>query len=235
MKRYSSKQILRTLKKYDLKESTLSVADRVVLSIAEVEDAYALLDDLIEQEERMQRIARFPYWAEVWPASLALARWFCQKEISPPNSWTLELGCGLGLVGIVLAHLGWRIEATDYVEDALIFAAFNAQKNGLASRHRVAYLDWSNPVGQPVDCMVGSDVVYEKKNHPYLNRVLRRLLLPGGRFFLSDPQRKPAQQFCQLLAREGYNHQVEALGVKWKSLEHTVDIHCFTKPLIKIP
>lgn len=229
MKRYSSKQILRTLKKYEIKETEFPIAQQVRLSIAEVEDAYALLDNLIEQEERMQRVTRFPYWAEVWPASLALARWFCKKGLAPPNSWTLELGCGLGLVGISLARLGWRIEATDYVEDALIFAAFNAQKNGITGRHRVAYLDWSNPVGQPVACIVGADVVYEKKNHPYINRVLRRLLLPGGQFYLSDPQRKAAQQFCQLLDKEGYGHQVETVAVKWKSLEHTVDIHCFTK------
>ena len=230
MKRYSAKQVKRTLKKYSVKETEIKVGEKVSLALMEVEDPYELLDAMIEQEERMQRVARFPYWAEMWPASLALANWFCQAQVEPPNSWALELGCGLWMVGVVLARFGWRIEATDYVEDALIFANYNAQKNGVGGRHRVAYLDWSNPVGKPCDCMVGSDVVYEKKNHPYLDRVLRRLLLPGGQFYLSDPQRRPAAQFCALLAKQGYGHWVETVDVQWKSLEHKVDIHRFVKP-----
>lgn len=231
MKRYSTKQINRTLKKYELKEREISVAEKVAVTITEIEDAYALLDTMIEQEERMQRIARFPYWAELWPASFALARWFCRGHVDPPNSWVLELGCGLGLVGTVLARLGWRVEATDYVEDALVFASFNAQKNGVGARHRVAYLDWSNPVGQAVSCIVGSDLVYEKKNHPYIKRVLRRMLVPGGQFYLSDPQRKPAQEFCAQMHREGYDHCVETVDVKWKALQHKIDIHRFRKPV----
>ena len=83
------------------------------------------------------------------------------------------------------------------MEDALVFATYNAQKNRLSDRHRVAYLDWSNPVGKACDCLIASDVVYEKKNHVYLNRVLRALLKPGGRFYLSDPQRRSARQLCR--------------------------------------
>lgn len=85
----------------------------------EVEDAYSLLDRMIEQEGRLHRVERFPYWAELWPASLALSRWFCQVDDLPRVDRALELGCGIGLVGITLAHLGWNVEATDFVEDAL--------------------------------------------------------------------------------------------------------------------
>jgi len=230
VKRYSTRQIRRTLGKFDLVESELPLENGVVLKIAEVEDSYVLLDRLIEQEGNKRQTERFPYWAEVWPASLGLARWFCRAEMAPPPAGTIELGCGLGVVGIALALLGWRVEATDYVEDALIFASYNAQLNGVVGRHQVGYLDWSNPAGSPVECMVAADIVYEKKNHPYLARVLRELLRPGGHFILGDPGRQPAVAFVDMLVKQGYDHRRERIIQPWKSLEHKIEVHIFRKP-----
>ncbi|MGB1719408.1 MAG: methyltransferase type 12, partial [Candidatus Latescibacterota bacterium] len=88
------------------------MSDTVRLKIAEVADSYELLDRMVEQEGRMVRVDRFPYWAEIWPASLALAKWFCQKTPPIGAGWTRELGCGLGVVGLALAELGWKVEAT---------------------------------------------------------------------------------------------------------------------------
>ena len=229
MRRFSQKKIRRTISKYTIVENEWDLSEAVSLKIAEVADSYELLDRMIEQEGRMVRVDRFPYWAEVWPASLALARWLCERTPPMASSWTRELGCGLGVVGLALAALGWKVEATDYVEDALVFATYNAQKNRLSDRHRVAYLDWSNPVGRACDCLVASDVVYEKKNHVYLNRVLRVLLKPGGRFYLSDPQRWSAERFVELLLRQNYTHRVEKVTQRLGSIDYQVNIHEFIK------
>ncbi len=229
MKRFSNKQMQRTLAKYTTVEHRWNLSEVVTLDIAEVADSYELLDRMIEQEGRMVRVDRFPYWAEIWPASLALAHWMCAKRPTIAPGWTRELGCGLGLVGVALAALGWKVEATDYVEDALVFAAHNAQKNRLGDRHRVAYLDWSNPVGKACACIVASDVVYEKKNHVYLNRVLRHLLEPGGRFYLSDPQRRPAERFVNMLVKQRFSHRVESVEQRLGSIEYKVNIHEFVK------
>ena len=229
MRRFSEKQIARTLSKYTTVENVWSMAEGVELKIQEVADSYALLERMVEQEGRMVRVERFPYWAEIWPSSLALARWLCQRRPEIARGWTRELGCGLGVVGIALAALGWKVEATDYVEDALVFASQNARLNRVGDRHRVAYLDWSNPVGKPCDCIVASDVVYEKKNHVYLNRVLRTLLQPGGRFYLSDPQRRPAQRFVDMLLKQRYQHTVEAVQQRLGSIDYRVNIHEFIK------
>lgn len=232
MKSYTPAQLRRALSKYSTRETEVVLADQVALRMTEVEDAYALLDRLIEQEEeKKRRPERFPYWAEIWPASVALARWFFAQQLERPVSGARELGCGVGLVSVALARLGWQVEATDFVEAALAFSSFNARANQVGNGHRVAYLDWRHPAGQPAECLVAADVVYERKNHPHLARVLRHLLLPGGRFFLGDPQRPAARYFAGLLAEQGYGHQVESHPVRWRALEHQVDIHIFTKPL----
>lgn len=229
MRRFSQKQIQRTISKYTTVENKWDLSKAVSLKIAEVADTYEMLDRMVENEGRMVRIDRFPYWAEVWPASLALARWLCERTLPIGSGWTRELGCGLGVAGLALAALGWKVEATDYVEDALVFATYNAQNNRLSDRHRVAYLDWSNPVGKACDCLIASDVVYEKKNHVYLNRVLRTLLKPGGRFYLSDPQRRSAERFVEMLLKQSYTHRVETVMQRLGSINYQVNIHEFMK------
>jgi len=184
---------------------------------------------MIEQEEAgLTQITRFPYWAEIWPAAVALSRWFA-GDGAPAPGVARELGCGLGLVGVALAALGWQVEATDHVEDALVFAAHNAQRNGLAARHTVAYLDWRHPAGAPCDLLVGSDLAYDKALHPDLLRTVRALLAPGGRLILADPDRPVAKAFVEAMKSAGHNHRQDSLRVAWKSLEHTVHVHTFTR------
>ena len=230
MRHYSDRQIRRTLSKYGTRQVRRSLATGCELQMTEVGDVDALLDSMVEREGRLHEVARFPYWAEVWPTALAMARWFCRAEEPIPRGWTCELGCGLGLVGIALAQLGWRVEATDFVEDALIFAAHNARLNRVQHNHRVAYLDWRNPVGGPYECLVGSDIVYEKKNHRYLERILHKLLLPGGRFYLGDPQRKDADAFVARLVAQGYSQRREVCVETWNSVEYQASMYVFTKP-----
>ena len=231
LKHYTSRQLRRALAKFSTVETEVELGEGLALRITEVVDAYALLDRMIAQEERQgPRPERFPYCAELWPASVGLARWFCEQKPEAPPGGVRELGCGVGLVGVALARLGWRVEATDFVEAALVFASHNARANRAGERHGAAYLDWRHPAGEPAACVVASDVVYERQNHPHLFKVLHHLLLPGGRFFLADPQRPAARHFVAVLEQLGYGHRVETRPVRWKSLEHQIDIHTFVKP-----
>ncbi|NKB67219.1 MAG: hypothetical protein GKR89_09170 [Candidatus Latescibacteria bacterium] len=230
MRSYSPRQERRALAKFTTQQRLLVVAPGLDLQLLEIVDPYSLLDRMVEQEAQNKRVERYPYWAELWPTSFGLAHWFCRTGVAPPGGWTRELGCGLGLVGISLALLGWRVEASDFIEDALIFAHCNARRNGVAHRHRVSYLDWRNPVGAPGSCMVASDVVYEKQNHPYLRRLLRDLLEPGGTFYLGDPGRPLAAPFIGDLQRLGYDHRAEQCTFDWQGRSTTIDIHILQKP-----
>jgi predicted nicotinamide N-methyase len=233
VRHYTRGQISRTLKKHDTKETKVEVSETLQLSMVQSADTYALLDRLIEQEQEGRKVTRFPYWAEIWPSSLALSRWFAATSpnvISPTMGRALELGCGLGLVGVAMARMGWHVEATDFVEDALMFAVHNAERNGACSRHTVSYLDWAHPVGASHSLLVGSDVAYEKSLHPFLLRTLRALLEPGGQLILSDPGRPATRPFLEALEQEGYTRRQDQIEVRWNALDHRVDIHSFIRP-----
>src|SRR5579862_9849176 len=77
-------------------------------------------DELISPKD-FEHDERLPYWAELWPSSLALA-----TSLPPAPGRLLELGCGLGLVSSVALSSGWDVVATDYYEDALFFTQLNA-------------------------------------------------------------------------------------------------------------
>ena len=230
MKSYNAQQIKRTLHKYSMGELAIDLAPKVRLKMAEVIDAYTILEKMAEHEAKSRRVERFPYWAEIWPTSVALARWFLEARLPAPAGWACELGCGLGLVGIVLAKIGWRVEATDFVEDALILTNHNARLNTVDANHCVGYLDWRNPVGAKREYLVASDIVYEKKNHRYLEKVLQAVLAPGGCLYLGDPQRIACGEFVALLQQRGYGHRVETRQEFWNGVEQLVDIHALTKP-----
>lgn len=226
LKDYTPRQVRRTLAKYDLVPVGVEVGRRR-LELFGARDAYELLDRMVEQEARRVQVERFPYWAEVWPAAIGLARWL--DEHADGGGEAVELGCGLGLAGMALALKGWRVTATDFVEDALVLAHHNARHNQ-ATHHRVAYLDWRHPVGYPVSVLLAADVAYEKKNHRFLQRTVDLLLQPGGRLFLSDPKRPACRALIEAWIQKGFDHRVETVTVDWKSLQYRIDIHCLHRP-----
>ena len=84
----------------------------------------ALLDDP-RVIGRFERDEYLPYWATLWPAALFLADVVAAwgpvvTDGARPE--VLELGCGLGLAGLVALGLGYCIVLSDYDEDALAFA-----------------------------------------------------------------------------------------------------------------
>jgi predicted nicotinamide N-methyase len=157
-------------------------------------DAEALLDeDAFEHEEYL------PYWAELWPSSLALARAVAGRALR--GARTLELGCGLGLPSIAAALAGGRVLATDWAPDAIAMTRANAERNGAQVETLVC--SWTDPAPlverAPWYLVLASDVLYEARNADALLPVLPRL---GREVWLADPGRPPAARFLELAARQ---------------------------------
>jgi predicted nicotinamide N-methyase len=185
----------------DLVEEVVAIAGRD-LALLRPRDAEALLDeDAFEHEEFL------PYWAELWPSSLALARVVAPRALH--GARTLELGCGLGLPSIAAALAGGRVLATDWSKEAVAMTATNAERNG--ARLETLVCSWTAPEPllerAPWDLILASDVLYEARNGDVLLDLLPRL---GSDVWLADPGRKPAERF------------LEAAGETWTINERRV-------------
>jgi predicted nicotinamide N-methyase len=107
---------------------------------------------------RRQDPDRLPYWAEVWPVSVALARWVLRGQ-DLRNRRVLDFGCGVGTAGVAAGRRGARVTFADRDPEALRFAAFNAHVNGVAG-FGVCTFDWHRAVVPgPFDLILAADVI----------------------------------------------------------------------------
>src|SRR5882672_10972366 len=129
-----------------------------------------------------------PYWADLWPASRMLAKAILHEPWTPGTE-ALEVGCGLGLPGIVALSRGLQVTFSDYDACALRFAADNARLNG-HDNFRLLQLDWRNPPDDlRMPLIFGADLIYELRNIAPLVSFIKKVLAPGGVCLLTDQDR----------------------------------------------
>ncbi len=179
----------------DLVEEIVPLPDRE-LAVLRPRDSESLLD-----EEAFEREERMPYWAELWPSGVALARDVWSRPVRGRR--VVELGCGgLALPSIAAALGGARVVATDWSQEALALAQRNALRNG--ANIETAVCAWERPDAlverAPWDLVLAADVLYERRNVPLLLELLPRL---GGEVWLADPHRPPFPDFLAGAAAAG--------------------------------
>jgi 2-polyprenyl-3-methyl-5-hydroxy-6-metoxy-1,4-benzoquinol methylase len=167
--------------KYAVDTVPLTIGNRT-LKILQIKDYEEYVVDLIDGKGAA--IKDLPFWAKVWESSFLLA-YFLGKQPVVFGQQMLEIGCGMGIVGIYAALCGHRVTVTDINEDALLFARANALLNAVP-QVRVRALDWnSSDLKETYDVILGSEVVYDRQSYPALVRFLRRTLDPKGIIFLA--------------------------------------------------
>lgn len=170
-------------------------------------------DDLISEADYV-RDERLPYWADLWPASAALAAVVTAEADArplPPGGTpprALELGCGLGLGAIAAMLAGYDVTATDYYEDALLFTARNAWRI-LGKRPAVRMVDWREipPDLGTFDLVIAADVLYERQHAPLVAQLLAHALAPQGRMLLADQGRLGLASFLEEARARGFTHR----------------------------
>ena len=173
------------------------------------------------------------HWSRIWPSSVALSRWLLEQVQGSLPASAKELGCGMGLVSMTLAHLGIRTEGTDREPTALAFAISNAERNALQG-FSARYMDWSEPGGEGTLLMVAADILYEQDAPARVFALLQTagLLLPMGRLLIGGPRARqaPLAELVCLLLDEGYAHTEEMRTVDWEGRIEEIDIHVLTRP-----
>jgi predicted nicotinamide N-methyase len=187
----------------NLVEEEVELGAGLRLEILRPPSADELIDESAFDEEEF-----LPYWAELWPSGLALARHVAERDLEGLR--VLELGCGLGLPALAAARRGADVLATDWAEDATELLRRNAERNGVFLR--VARVRWSEPEpllrAAPWDLVLGADLLYEARNAEQLAELIPVL---GGEVLLAEPGRPYAKEFLERFRAESVAERIYRL------------------------
>ena len=165
--------------------------------------------------ERPER-SDIPFWQYLWPAAESMARlvyvhdWSAEGVVGGERLRGLELGAGVGLVGLAALAAGLHVTFSDYQEPALAVAAHNARQNGFAeTEFETQRLDWNAPSALRFPVILGCEVIYEEAIHEPILNVLDQMLAPGGGAWLGDPGRSQLPRFIEKAKRRGYAVEIQ--------------------------
>jgi len=127
-----------------------------------------------------------PYWAELWPAGLALAGALPDRL---DGLRIVDLGAGLGVPGLVAAARGAQVTAVDWAGEAVELLQANAARNGLELS--AVHADWRSFCGS-FDLVLAADLLYEARNVEALVALLPAL---APEVLLAEPGRPHAAAF----------------------------------------
>jgi 2-polyprenyl-3-methyl-5-hydroxy-6-metoxy-1,4-benzoquinol methylase len=202
---------------------TYQVADRE-LKVMVPYRPDALLDDPAVRAANAED-DYMPYWAYLWPAALIMAKAVLQSGW-PAGTRVLELGCGVGLVGLSALAAGCRVSLTDYDVMAVEIARHNADLNGF-SDFLAFPLDWRSPPPERYSVVMGCDVTYEQRNHSPILDLLEKVLEPDGVCWLADGGRAVSTGFWTLcndrgfdvITRNAMGEEIERPGIHYQLFE----------------
>jgi predicted nicotinamide N-methyase len=143
-----------------------------------------------------------PYWAHLWTGALTLAC-YLDAMVECRDLSVLDLGCGLGLTGIVASLKGGRVTFADKEPEALAFATINAQINN-CPLFETRLLDFAHDtLEQHFALILGAEILYDRPLFPLLARFLARHLAPSGCALLADARRTNTEEFYHHLGKAG--------------------------------
>ncbi|HWE38163.1 MAG TPA: methyltransferase [Isosphaeraceae bacterium] len=178
-----------------------------VVHVARPGDPDRLLNDprVLELNDRDDYM---PYWAYLWPGAYLLAEAVAREPWPGGDIEVLEIGCGVGLAGLVALACGLRVHFTDYDAAPLGMVARGASASGFdPSRYRASTLDWREPSEGRHPVILGADVLYERRLVPLVVGVIDTMLAPGGLALLAGPYRVATEDLPACLDAAGLRHQ----------------------------
>lgn len=191
--------------------------------IKRIRDSDILLEAVTDGD--FNKDERLPYWAELWPSSLALAEFIIDVKEMIEGKNVLEIGCGLGLAGISATACGAHVLFTDNDPFALEFTRTNFKRN-FKRAAAVKSMDWRKPAClKPFDLILGADVLYEKRWISAVLAVITQCLRPGGTALIAEPNRSIAGSFFELVSEKGWNRTALLKRICVNDKLHLVTIH----------
>ena len=165
----------------------------------------------------------FPFWAKIWPSSLALTS-FLQKETQWIRSkHVLEIGAGIGLPSFSISREASTLVISDYSTEAVALMEKNIEY--LVLQHAKAiYLDWNHfPSDLTADTVLFSDINYDPEQFEALLTLIKQLLEKGATVIIATPERISAVAFAVKLEPYVTSSVLETV----ETAHQTMDIRIF--------
>ena len=122
----------------------------------------------LDHDEMLRILEQPAYWAFCWASGQVLARYLLDRPALVAGNRVLDFGAGSGVVAIAAAMAGAaEVIACDIDPDALAATAANAEIAGV----EVTLLDDIEKLDHPVDIAIAADVLYDRDNLPWLERL----------------------------------------------------------------
>ena len=155
--------------------------------------------------------ATWPIFGVVWPSSIVLAHFMLDYDFS--NKRILEIGCGIGLVSLLLNSKHADISATDIHPEAESFLSENTSLNHgkIIPFKRANWSDLETELGV-FDLIIGSDLLYEKDNINFLAEFIDHHTIKDSQVIIVDPGRGNHAAFSKRMVTLGYTHDQEKTG-----------------------
>jgi predicted nicotinamide N-methyase len=195
-----------------------------ILAITTAEDIDTLIDGITEDEFRKDE--RLPYWADVWHSAVALGLYLLEHPSIVHEKLVLELGCGLGVPGILAARLGAKVTFADYDAQALLAAEYNMLRNAPGTEAHFLNLDFRTRSERTWPVIIAADIVYEKRFIDPLVEFFSNTLGEGGSVVLAEPNRLIAIPFFERIEEAGLRYTRESVPATLH--DRSVDVSIYT-------
>ena len=200
------------------------------VQLAQIKDPEKLFDELLSKSKNHPDVINenIPYWGELWPSAIGLSQFITENSNLIHGKNILEIGCGLGLPGIVASLLGGNVILSDYLHVALQYAEYNWKLN-ITTLPELKLLDWRSIENvSPVDVLLASDIAYESKSFVPIILALKSLVKKDGIILLSEPNRVFAKKFFKDLQEE-FSFSLEIKMIEKDGIKNKISVYTLKK------
>lgn len=165
----------------------------------------------------------FPFWAKIWPSSLALTSFLRREPQWIASKHVLEIGAGIGLPSFSLAKDALSLVISDHSPEAVSLMEKNIQSLGL-THARAMYLDWNHfPSNLFADTVLFSDINYDPEQFEALITLVQQLLKKAVTIVIATPERISAVSFALQLEPYVIRSMLETVDIA----DQPIDIRIF--------
>jgi predicted nicotinamide N-methyase len=166
-----------------------------------------------------------PYWAHLWSGARVLA-----DAVPHDAGRTVELGCGLGLPGLVAARRGATVTFVDRERAPLTFVRASARASDVGPVDLVAADLTRGAVRGPFDLVLLAEVLYDRAAFAAITRAIATVLAPHGRALLADGARIDTRAFYPELAACGLHVETTSRRVRADGVTDTIALSAIRWP-----